>query len=586
MARAVQRGQRGRALRPLAFALAAVLVLALVFFGAARILKASEQARAEARLSLYHATLTEALERYSHLPYLLARDPFVQRGTAGIGLAGLNRRLADFAARTNLEAIYLMDPNGLTIAASNYADPVTFIGKSYAFRPYFTEARAGGSGAFFAIGVTTGRPGYFLAEPVRNEAGDITGVIAIKVDVSPIASLWAEGGETLFVSNPDGVVILASDPDWQYHTLAPLPEARRAEIAKARQFADAPLPALDFAEAGPDVARLSGTRYLHRSAPLGRLSWRLHYLAPERVIWAGALIAAGAAAVLLLIATAIALYWRARRIRSALDAAQADRRALRATNAALEHEIEERRAAEKRAAKAQAELAQASKMAALGQLSASVTHELGQPLSAMRNFLVAAEIGASERDGQLLARLSGLVARMEAITRELRFFARPGKDALADVALEEVARGAMEMVEADARMAGVSITLEQAATGLTVRGDRLRLEQVLVNLLRNALAANAETSGSAITLRLYAENGQACIDVADEGPGLRGTGLAQMQEPFHTTRASGEGMGLGLAISTAILQEHGGWLRAADGPNGGAVFSFGMPATQPEGLAA
>ncbi|MCT8160545.1 cache domain-containing protein [Pseudoruegeria sp. SHC-113] len=575
-----------RSLRPLAFLLAGLLVLALVFFGAARILKANEQARAAARLSLYHTTLSEALGRYSHLPFLLARDPFVQRGTAGIGLAALNRRLAEFAERTDLEAIYVMDPNGLTIAASNYAEPVTFIGKSYAFRPYFTEARAGGAGEFFAIGVTTGRPGYFLTEPVRNEAGDITGVIAIKVDIAPLARLWADGGETLFVSNPDGVVILASNPDWQYRTLAPLPESRRAEIANARQFAGEPLAPLGWQAVGADVARLDGVRYLQSAAPLGTLDWRLNYLAPERAIWAGAFVASGAAAVLLLIVTALALYWRARRIRTALEASQADRRILRATNAALEHEIEERRAAEVRAAKAQAELAQASKMAALGQLSASVTHELGQPLSAMRNFLVAAEFGASEKETRLLCRLASLVARMEAITRELRFFARPGKDALADVALRDVAQGALEMVEADAKLAGVRLVIAEAHKGLTVRGDRLRLEQVLVNLLRNALAANGETGGTLITITLDRADAQASVAVADQGPGLGGTPLAQLQEPFHTTRASGEGMGLGLAISTAILKEHDGWLRAEDGAQGGAVFSFGMPVADAKGLAA
>lgn len=535
-----------------------------------------ELQRAESRVTLYRSTLVNALERYQHLPFILARDPRVIAAAAGAGREGLNRRLADFAREADLEAIYLMDRNGLTVAASNHDQPRTFLGQNYGFRPYFKAALEGGRGEFFGIGATTSIPGYFIAEPVRGATGDTLGVIALKLDLGGLESAWAEGGEAVFVSNPDGIVILSSDPTWRYRTLVPLTETRRAAIVAGRQFGSEPLSDLNWSATTPERAVLDGARFLHVTAAIPGSDWRLHFLADESAVLLRASIAVVAAAIVAVTLLAVGLYIRARRVRLALSESQAARRKLQAANADLAREIEERKAAEARLTAARTELARASKLAALGQLSASVTHELGQPISAMKTYLVAAELDSGETE--TLGRLSGIVARMERLVDQLRFFARPGaKDAMAPVDLADVWRGARELIDPDARMAGVKIVEDMNRAPIVVSGDALRLEQVLVNLIRNAILAMADSASKRLEIATFTVDGAAVLSVRDTGGGLGDETLERLREPFVTTRASGEGMGLGLAISSEIVKDHGGELSAENAEGGGAVFTLTLP---------
>ncbi|WP_226780810.1 sensor histidine kinase [Oceaniglobus trochenteri] len=564
--------------RPALFLAAAgvLAVLAVVFAAAYLWFEQGERERAQARLSFYRGTLQAALERYRHLPFVLAADPRVIAGASRENLGALNRRLAAFAARTDLEAIYLMEPSGLTIAASNHDSAQGFLGQNYGFRPYVRDALAGQEGEFFAIGVTTQRPGYFLSAPVRDGDGKVAGVIAIKVDLSDLTAVWREGGERLFVSNGDGVVVLATDPAWLYRTLSPLSAEGRARVASGRQFGAKPLSPLDWSM--PDSGRwnITGHHALHLAAPMQTLDWTLHILAPVAPALRAAWASVGAAIVALLILSATVLFLRGERMRAALSQSQAERRKLRAANAALEHEIAERRSAEARLAQTEEDLRRAGKLAALGQLSASVTHELGQPLSAMRNHLTAAEIAASPADAALVARITRLVVRMETITRTLRFFARPAPEPLGPVDLLRVWGQARDLVQHDIAAAGIDLLTDLPEQPVIVQGNAGRLEQVVVNLLRNAILALDRTEAPEIRVTLTPGG---ALALRDNGPGLNGRTMAELEEPFHTTRPSGEGMGLGLAISAAILREHGGRLLAED-TGGGARFVMELPLAQ------
>ncbi len=568
-------------------ALIGVVLLGFVglYLTAASLFRAAETTRATARLTLYHATLTEALNRYSHLPFVLAQDPILRDATEGKNLGQLNLRLAEVAARTDLEAVYVMDATGLTIAASNHDSPLTFLGRNYGFRPYFQDAMAGNSGRFFAIGVTTSRPGFFISEPVYNNAGHIAGVVAIKGDLTSLIKAWADGGETLFVSNADGVVVLSSSNTWRYGALRPISPERRAEIEAERQFLNQPLAPLDWQVEHPDQVKLDGRGYLHLTRNLNAFGWQLHFFSPTARITERALVGVGAAVAVLLLLAALALFLRSERIRRALTLSQADRRQLRQVNHALEREIEDRRAAERRLDRAQSELQRTSKLAALGQLSASVTHELGQPISAMKNYLTAAEIGATTQETRLLGRLSGLVARMETITHELRFFARPIQHKLAPVDLVTIWRNARELMQADLRHQGVALNTDMPQTPVIVHGNAQRLEQVLVNLVKNALAAMEDSADKTLHIDIAETTSTAVLRVTDTGHGLGGRAMDDLQEPFHTTRASGEGMGLGLAISSAIVKEHDGTITATDTETG-AMFALTLPLSQTSGQAA
>ncbi|VAW18127.1 FIG00740943: hypothetical protein [hydrothermal vent metagenome] len=562
----------------IAFFVMAIAAAAALFFVALSYFQNAEYQRAENRASLYRSTLVGALGRSEYLPFILSQDPYVIAGAQGKDLLGLNRRLAEFAARANLDAIYLMDKTGLTIAASNYDAPVTFIGQNYGFRPYFKDAMAGKRGEFFGIGATTLQPGYFIAEMVRGARGEALGVIAIKLNLTDLTKAWAAGGEVVFVSNSDGVVVLSSNKDWRYKTLAPISAARRAEIAKERQFASEPLTTLGWKVAGNQRARLNGRDYIYAVTPVLRPGWELHFLSDESRVRERAWFTVIAAAILASLPLMVALFFRAERIRAALDASQADRRQLRSANKKLAREIEERRAAERRLEKAQEELARSSKLAALGQLSASVTHELGQPISAMRNYLAAAEYDTNKKErATTLKRLSEIVIRMVSITNQLRFFASPGDSGLTRIDLRKVWQGALVLIEPDIKVAKIRLDAQLWHSPVMIRGNRLRLEQVLVNLLRNAIAAMIGEKERTLGVNIGVVNGRAVISVSDSGHGLGERSIEQLKEPFHTTRASGDGMGLGLAISAAIVKEHGGVLQAQNNKEGGAVFCVELP---------
>ncbi len=557
-------------------------LLAGVFYGAQYVLGKNAQSRAQSRLNLYHATLTNALERYRHLPFVLAQDSFVKAALYDIGIGVLNERLAEFTNRTDLAAIYLMNLDGTTVATSNFASPDSFLGNNYGFRPYFQAALNGQAGQFFAIGVTTQKPGYFLSQPVYDATGDIIGVIAIKVDLSKLSDIWAASGDRLFVSNADGVIVLASNPAWRYQTLTPLDADRLAQIKKARQFEGQSLQVLAWKNTTLDLAQLDGKPYFYLSHPLQNPDWTLGFLAPRSPVLFGAVLAVGAAATLVIFILAASQFFRARRVRSALNTSQVERRKLARINTKLAREIQERRAAEARADKANKRLAQASKLAALGQLSASVTHELGQPISAMKNYLVAAELQNGLQKSKLINRMNGLVKRMESITQELRFFAKPGPRNFGIVSLGTILKGAIRLMAADFEKHNVRLEQAVSDTDVQIEGNRLRLEQVVVNLLKNAMAAiiNAPSSSAGeIKLDLTCDDTHVQLFITDTGDGLQGRSFETLQEPFHTTRASGQGMGLGLAISAEIVKEHNGTLTARDrdGPVKGAVFVLTLP---------
>ena len=564
--------------------LVALVVLIIGYFGAYRYFKGAENVRAESRLSLYQSTLSAALEQYQHVPFMLAHDTFVIAGAEGRARNRLNIRLAEFADQARLDAIYLMDMQGLTIATSNWNADLTFLGQNYGFRPYFQQAASGERGSFFAIGATTSRPGYFIAEPVRSVSDDVIGVIAIKVNLTNLTDAWSIGGESVFVSNTDGIVILASQPDWRYRTIEPLSEERRKSIISTKQFGDEPLSEMNWDNDGKEIVSLNGRSYLQVKIPLSRADWTLHYLADiSRVTERASVFVASLAAVMLLL-LAFAIFQRSQRIRSALEASQADRRALRRMNTDLEQEIEDRRKAERRLTKAQRELASASRLAVLGQLSASVTHELGQPIAAMRNYLTAAEFDEAGDPTGVLERLGRIATRMESIIKQLKFFASPSERRFEEVDLRRLVEGTEVLLGPDLKSLGVTVHINIPSKPVIVKGNRLRLEQVLVNLVRNSIDATAEIDDRVIWIGISSDADMACVSVSDNGHGLSGQTTEQLLEPFHTTRASGQGMGLGLAISSAIINEHNGTLSAYNREGGGAIFTMQISLNRSDGV--
>ena len=322
---------------------AALLIAAgLSYLVALRHLTALEEARAKSRAQLYRGTLVAALDRFQHLPFILSGDPFIRGALDGGDAAAVNERLESFAVASGLEAIYLMNRVGETIAASNHRESMSFIGHNYGFRPYFQTAIAGARGEFFAIGATTARPGYFVAEPVGPRDAPL-GVVAVKLRLGGLQEDWRRGGEDVFVANRDGIVVLASNPAWLYSALEEISPARRREIRSERQFGEAPLAPLDW-RAGPGEATLSGRDYIHARASVGRLGWRIHYLSERGALHGRAVLIGVAGAALALVAMSLMLYLRTERLRSALEVSQRQRQAFARGQSGDRPHIEARRA--------------------------------------------------------------------------------------------------------------------------------------------------------------------------------------------------------------------------------------------------
>jgi two-component system C4-dicarboxylate transport sensor histidine kinase DctB len=548
-----------------------IAMIVSLFFAATSYFRSEETTEAANRLSLYTRSLNDTLERFQYLPYVLSKDPLVVSGVStgrdGVIPFELNNRLAEFANVSNLEAIYLMNLSGSVIASSNHNLPQSFMGQNYAFRPYFQNALSGNRGEFFGVGATTGRPGYFVSEPVF-ENSKIIGVIAIKIDMSELQSLWEKGGENVFVSNGDGIVVLSSNPSWLYRTLQALSSDEIAAIAINRQFIGKELISLDWANQGDDVAKLDGGNFVYAKEPINRLDWTVHYLLSETRVYERTLLTTVIFGSVLAVFLVFATFMRSVRIRSALSISQSDRAQLLKTNYELKT--------------AQEQLSRTSKLAALGQLSASVTHELGQPISALRNHLTAAEISGELKPGHTLEKFTRVIDRMDNITKQLRFFTRPistvgHEDKQQNIDIQEVIKGALDLVEHTLQSAGVKAVFNTQSRLIYTLGNRLRLEQVIVNLLTNSITAMEDRTAKKLEISLQTHEKIVNIVVRDNGTGFGDRDIAKLQEPFHTTRASGDGMGLGLSIATEIIREHKGMITAQNLEHGGAEFIISLP---------
>ncbi len=560
----------------LALPLGALLVSIALFQGALRYFKAQQIEQATARLTLYQNTLETEIRHFGHLPFLLSLDPVVGQTLAGASTVALDHRLARFAQSAGLDAIYLMDHSGLTVSASNAKTAASFKGQNYGYRPYFQAAQRGELGEFYGIGATTGKPGYFYAIGVRHPGGLDDGVIAIKSDLSPLQDSWQASGERILLANSDGIVLLASDPGWRYRTLQPLSDTQRDRIAESRQFGAEALDPLDWSvNRRTQTASIDNTAffYLH-TADLPN-SWSLHYFEPRDLAITRAWLVTGGFVMLTMLSFIWLQMGRAQRIGAALRRSEREETLLRQANEALANEVEDRKQAQQALQETQAELARAGRLAALGQLASSVTHELGQPIAAMRNQLAAADM--TQGPTALSDKMQGLVARMEDITRQLKFFSRKGRDQFEPLDLRAVLDAALDLMAPNITQIGVSVSVDRAPDQLGLTGNRLRLEQVATNILRNAIDAVENADDKQIVITMGADATTVWFEIADTGHGLGDRSFDDLREPFATTRESGQGMGLGLTISAGIVSDHGGTITAQNKAGGGAVFRVSLP---------
>jgi two-component system C4-dicarboxylate transport sensor histidine kinase DctB len=538
-------------------------------------------------LDLYVANLLGTLHRYETLPQILGDLPGLRATLANpqdtTAQNNANKLLMNIAQQTGAEVIYLMAPNGDTLAASNWDKRDSFVGRNFAFRPYFSNAMAGNLGRFFGLGTTSAKRGYFFAAAVR-EGSAVIGVLVVKVDLDLTETLWGKTPEQLLVTDHNGVVILTSNPNWRFRATRPLSEEEKQAIVAIQ-----PYPTRD-----PRPLQLDDNGWLTQTQHIDETGWSVSILAPKVLVSrpVRTVVAIGGATLLVVMLLLGIMMQRRRhyldrinfegKARRDLEMRVVERTAdLEGLNRRLRQEVLEREHAQQELFRAQDELVQAGKLSALGTMSASISHELNQPLAAIRSYAENAEVlldhqRTDDARGNLKL-ISELTGRMASIIAHLRAFARRDRHAPESVALQPALDDALALLAKRRRAMEVELIRDLPDATLWVQAGETRLRQVLGNLLANALDALTE-KGPPRKLWISAEHNAEGVNlyIRDNGPGFSREALEHAREPFFTTKTRTQGLGLGLAICDTLMRALGGELLFANHPEGGALLTLRM----------
>ena len=524
--------------------------------------------RAELRLALYSGNLLSELRRSAIVPQLLARDPTLIGALNSADYQQSTQRLLSFVEEIGAANLMLLDLDGRAVAATSR----NVLGSSHRAEAYFIEALRGSETIFTVTPKETNGFNFVYSRRVT-AGGDLLGVISVEVDLQKFERAWAGISAAVFVTDSTGQIVLSTEPRWRGLTEqgALVRETPQSAIDRViRKTADW--------RALPPDAYLQGEGAMRLEARIPFRGWHItsfttYASVRERVNGVVALEIMGFA---ILLALAFYALSRQSALRLALFARESAE--LRRLNAQLQREIAERKRVQEDLAVAEQTLEQSSKLAALGEMSAAVSHELNQPLAAMKTYLAGARLllhrNRPEEAIVSFGRIDSLIERMGAITRQLKSYARKGQDALSPVNMGDALAAALSMMEPQLRQRRVLINRMLPPFPAMVMGDQMRIEQVMVNLLRNAIDATKTMREPQVDIILSVGE-TATLTVRDNGPGV--IDLDALFEPFYTTKQPGDGVGLGLAISSGIVNDLGGRLTARNGQAGGAVFEMQLP---------
>lgn len=555
------------------------------------------QAQGRERLKLIAATLRMRVERFRYLPDVVARSREIEAlfrsgRPHDMDLAGANAMLSRVNAASGAMALFVTDDTGLTIAASNYNRPASFVGHSYAYRPYIQKALAGGFGNYYAVGATTGEPGYFLATPIYSEEARV-GAAVVKIDLLTLEAEWKNASELVAVTDEEGIVFLSSESSWHYRTMGALSASAVARVNEQRRYGKAKFdlvpwksetigwvssPSVSFPGAG------SPDRRLMVSMPLDDSGWTLSYLADMSWPRRQADIAAVTATLLGLLAMAsgkIGLQRRGARRTARLALieleAQVNQRTsdLRKTNHRLQGEIEERQAAENELMATRLSLTHAEKLAVIGQAFAGMAHEINQPLAALRTYLASTKMLVARKElvsvQDNIEVMADTIDRVSGLTNQLKQLARRDSSDFAEIDLAQSARRVLSLLKFRFLDLGIRVDTRLDET-LPIYASSSQLDQVILNLSSNAIEAVRGRPGPRITVEAHRKGDFCVLTIGDNGPGIEPDIARVLFEPFATGKPAGEGLGLGLAMVHRIVSDHRGSVGWAPSALGGAAF--------------
>ncbi|MBR0685188.1 sensor histidine kinase [Bradyrhizobium manausense] len=539
------------------------------------------QREANDRLALIASTFDATVARYRYLPAVLSladpirdlyRDP---QDTAAIAAA--NRYLKSLNQGARSAELYVLDSTGLALAASNFDQESSFVGHNYAFRAYFVDAMRAGEGHYYAVGATTGQPGYFLSHRIT-EGGKILGVAVVKIDLSALEADWARAGDLVAMEDENGVIFLASRADWKYRPLVPVPAERLAELNAVQQFGQA-------IDAAPVFVPKSDRQRIQIGRARGRGNIELEEYAlqirPHDQGWklllfsdvvdarrnAATVAIAGMFGLIASLLVVLVAYQRRQVVRAKLEA----------------HDVLERRVAERteELRRTLESLVQSAKLASLGQALAGVAHEINQPLAALITYVASSRVllrrNEVDRAAANLELMSSIAERMKALIDHLRMFARKETGTRSAVALAPVVDNAVRLLQYRIDNEHIEVVRAAPAEPLHSLANPIRLEQVVVNLVSNAIDAMRDSERRLLTVALGREGASAVIEVSDTGAGIAAEHVKALFDPFFTTKETGEGLGLGLSISYGIVREFGGDILVDSAPGRGSTFKVVIP---------
>ncbi|WP_113159030.1 ATP-binding protein [Brucella sp.] len=491
--------------------------------------------------------------------------------------ARLNEKLEFLAEQIGSPIIYVIKRDGMVIASSNANTPESFVGRNYGYRPYFQGAMSAGAAEYYAIGDLSGRFGLFLSRRIGDEANPV-GVVVVKFEFHRLVRTWSNDPGQTFVIDPRGIILASTDKAEDLRSFQPISAEERTKISQSGQFSVADLQPSHYAFEPENMMRgPSGSKFITVDEPIAGTELKLMHIeavAPSMRAAHDLSRLITVAALLIAMTLVGAIYWRITRAarlaadRAALETAVSER------TAELSAEMVRRERADKRFREAREELAQANRLASLGSITAGLVHEINQPVATIQTLAENAQHhlgkGKLEKVAANLSTTVELTARIGFITQEMRRFARRGHRELAPTRLDELLEGTLLIMGDRFRSAGVTLETPNGCD-FQVFANRVRLEQVLVNLFQNALDAVANQPKPRIALFISEEDQHVTLTVADNGPGIDPALGDEVFSPFVTGKP--EGLGLGLGITRDIMTELEGTLRIVPSPLGGAAFA-------------
>lgn len=550
------------------------------------------------QLDQFVSHLDARLARFQFIPQLISKNmllvDLLKQPDSSPRIDIVNHFLEDINTIIGASDTYLMNSDGLTLAASNWQKEQTFNNQNFSFRPYFIEAMQGKTGRYFALGSTSGKRGYYFAYPIIYATHHL-GVIVVKMDLSNIELNWSNRKIQFIVSDPQGITFITTQPKWLYQSIKPLSTETLKKIHDSQRYNGVKIKNMDINELRSvssqssilkinDNAVNRNKEYFAIQKNMPYAGWDVMILAPLSELRKKQFNTSIVILLILIVSLLVSfLVWQRLKRRQEREHFQQEAQkqlehqvAVRTTD--LTHEIDERKRTEKTLRETQDELIQTAKLAVLGQMSASISHELNNPLAAIHSYTDNARkflsMNKFTQVDENLCRIVQLTKRMSKISSQLKFFSRKSNQMMEIVSIQHVIKSAIDIVSHRYKNSSSVISIQNNLPDLKVRADIIQLEQILINLINNAMQAIEDKNQGKVIIHIQQKNQCALIHVDDNGLGIELKHIEKIFDPFFTTKKTG--LGLGLSISARIMDIMKGKLSVCNLPSGGARFTISL----------